>query len=97
MTPKELKDLIKWSEIIYKSKWRWKILTKEEKSCSKFAFATVVAIKDIKKWEKFTTKNIWVKRPWIWEIKAEEYENILWKTSKKDIKKDKHLSYEDIL
>jgi len=97
MNPKELKELIIWSKILAKCRGNGKYMVKEEIVCSKFAFATVVAIKDIKKWEKLTKENIWVKRPWVWEIKAEDYENILGKIAKNNIKKDTHLSYKDII
>ena len=40
-----------------------KELVKEEKKTSRFAFASVVSIKDIAKGEIFSKKNIWVKRP----------------------------------
>ena len=36
---------------------------KQENNTMRFAFASVVSIKEIKKGEKLTHKNIWVKRP----------------------------------
>ena len=69
---------------------------KEEQVTIDFAFATVVTIKKIKKGEKFTKENIWVKRPGAGEIKAENYNEILGKYTAKDIKNDEHLSWNDI-
>lgn len=96
MDPVELKELIIWSSDIAKMRWWKKEAAREEQVSINFAFATVVTLKDIKKWEEFTEENIWVKRPWTWEIKAVFYNQILWKKSLKDIKKDTHLQFNDV-
>lgn len=64
----------------------------EEKVTIDFAFATVVTIKEIKKGEKFTRENLWVKRPGKGGIAAEKYESILGKCAKEDIPMDVQLS-----
>jgi N-acetylneuraminate synthase len=97
MDKKALKELIYWSKIIAKCRWWSKWPVKEEEPCINFAFATVVAIKNIKKWKILSKENIWVKRPGIWEIKAEEFENVLWKQANKNIEVDTHLSFKDII
>lgn len=96
MDPIALKELITGSSEIVKMRGGTKKATKEEQVTIDFAFATVVTIKDIKKGEKFTKDNIWVKRPGTGEIKAEFYNDILKKHSQKDIDIDTHLKYEDI-
>jgi N-acetylneuraminate synthase len=53
-----------------------------------FAFASVVTIQDIKKGERFTEDNIWVKRPGINGIPASYYDEIIGKVSKCDISED---------
>ena len=65
---------------------------KEEKVTIDFAFATVVTIKPIVKGEYFTEKNIWVKRPGIGKIPAEDYYKIIGKKATCDIKKDIHIN-----
>jgi N-acetylneuraminate synthase len=72
-----------------------KIAAEEEKVTIDFAFATVVAIKEIKKGEKLTIDNIWVKRPGTGEIKAEFFNDILNKTALKNMGKDHHLNWRD--
>ncbi len=62
-----------------------------------FAFATVVSIKPIKKGERFTKENIWVKRPGIGQIKAEKFDEILGRMSSKDINEDVQLTWEMIV
>lgn len=70
--------------------------TEEEQVTIDFAFATCVTIKTIKKGEKFTTENLWVKRPGTGEILAEEYERILGKVALCDIDDDTQITYEMI-
>ncbi len=96
MTPKELKELIEGSKEIKAMRGGKKEATKEEQVTIDFAFATVVTTKSIRKGEVFSEENIWVKRPGTGEILAEEYENILGKFAKRDIKKDEHLKRDDI-
>ena len=67
----------------------------EEQVTIDFAFATVVAIRDINKGEHLSNENIWVKRPGIGEILAEHFESIIGKVSVRDIKADEHLSWKD--
>lgn len=90
------RDLIKSSRILHSELGGEKKPTEEEQVTMDFAFATVVAISDIKKGEPFTEKNIWVKRPGSGEIPAEHYETIIGKIAQVDIKLDEHLRYEDI-
>jgi N-acetylneuraminate synthase len=61
-----------------------------------FAYATVVTIDKIKKGEMLTENNIWVKRPGIGEILAENYSELLGRRVKSDLDKDVHLSWDDI-
>ena len=68
----------------------------EEQVTIDFAFATVVAIADIKEGEPFTAENIWVKRPGTGEILAEKYEEVLGKIANQNIKKDTHIKWEMI-
>ena len=94
--PKELKELIKGSKAIKQALDGKKTILNEEKPTIKFAYASVVTTENIKKDDFFTEKNIWVKRPGTGEIHALQYENILKKRAKKNIPKNKQLSYSDI-
>ncbi len=94
--PCELKDLIIGSKAIYKALGGQKRMLKEEKITANFAYSSVVAIIDIKKGDVFSEKNIWVKRPGTGKISAEQYENILGKKARENIKKDKKLEWREI-
>lgn len=91
MDGKELNELIEGSKQIHKMLGGKKKPLKEEQVTIDFAFATLVTIKPIKKGEKFTKDNLWVKRPGLGEIKAELYNDVLGKTALCDIDNDVHL------
>ncbi len=88
MNPSECKELIKAANIVSKARGGKKGPVKEEKPTIDFAYASVVSIQEIKEGEKFSSKNIWVKRPGTGEILAEDYENILGKTASVNIPND---------
>jgi N-acetylneuraminate synthase len=91
ITPAELEDLIKGSQAIHQSLGGNKTILKEEEPTIKFAYGSVVTIKDIKKGERFTKDNLWVKRPGTGEIRPEYYSKILGKKAKTDVKNNSQL------
>ena len=91
----ECKELIKNSKIIKSMLGGTKEPAKEEEVTQKFAFSTVVSIMDIKTGDSLSKENIWVKRPGTGEIKAEYFNKVLGKTSKKNINKGEHLNWSD--
>jgi len=88
INPAELRDLINGGRAIHQALGGSKNILKEEKPTIDFAYACIVAIKDIKRGEYFSKGNIWVKRPGTGELKAEKYYEVLGKKSKKNIKKN---------
>lgn len=96
MDPKNLKELIKGSNLIWKMRGTSKSAVKEEKPTINFAFSTAVIIKDVKKGDKLNLDNVWVKRPGIGEIKPIDFKKILGKKVKKDLFKDYHLKWRDL-
>jgi N-acetylneuraminate synthase len=96
MDPQELRGLIKGSAEIALMRGGEKKAAQEEQVTIDFAFATVVAIKDINQGEVFTKENLWVKRPGTGEIRAAHYNDLLGKRAAKDIKQDQHLCWADV-
>jgi len=96
MDPEALKELIDGSIELAKMRGGKKEAAKEEQVTMDFAFATVVTIRQIKKGERLTKENIWVKRPGTGEIKADSYNDILGKVVNKNIKIDEHISWNDL-
>jgi len=96
MDPITLKELIYGSSEIALMRGGKKEAAKEEQVTIDFAFATVVSTKPIKKGDKFTKENIWVKRPGTGEIKAEDYNDLLGKIATRNIEDDEHINWNDI-
>lgn len=94
--PLELSDLIIGSKAIWQARGGEKKILKEEKPTIDFAYACAVTIKNIRKGEKFTAKNIWVKRPGTGEIKAIDFKKVLGKRAVRDIEKDEQLKWSHI-
>lgn len=88
---KELEELIKGTKEIHQMLGGNKTALKEEQVTIDFAFATIVTIKSIKKGDKFTKENIWVKRPGKIGIKAEKYDELLGRIATVDIPNDTHI------
>ena len=79
MDEQELKELLLASKVIWQCRGGSKTILKEERPTIDFAYACVVSIRNIKKGEKLSRSNLWVKRPGTGEILAEEYEALLGK------------------
>ncbi len=93
MDETRLKELIDAAKEIPKMLGGNKEPAIEEQVTINFAFATVVAITDIKKGNKFTKENLWVKRPGTGKILAKDYDKIIGKISKIDIPNGTHLDW----
>lgn len=89
------KELIIASSEIAKMRGGVKEPAKEERVTIDFAFATVCSIAKIKKGDKLTKKNIWVKRPGTGEILAEYFNDVLDKTAIRDIEDNIQLTFKD--
>jgi N-acetylneuraminate synthase len=85
MDPNDLKSLLNGIEIIHSALYGDKKAVKEELPTIKFAFASVVAIKNIRKGDRFSYKNLWVKRPGNGYFKADKLKFLIGKTAKFDI------------
>lgn len=68
-----------------------------EKPTKDFAFASVVADKDIKAGEMLSADNLWVKRPATGDFSADDYESLFGKVAKVRIKKGCQIKRSDIL
>ncbi|OGT98239.1 MAG: polyhydroxyalkanoate biosynthesis repressor PhaR [Geobacteraceae bacterium GWB2_52_12] len=96
MDPKELKELIEGSRAIFAALGGSKDILPEEQPTIDFAYACVVAIRDIEKDEAFNEDNIWVKRPGTGEIKAEHYNKLLGRTAASTIRVNEQVRWEQI-
>ncbi|MFC4403537.1 N-acetylneuraminate synthase family protein [Gracilibacillus xinjiangensis] len=97
MSPKDLENLISGANEVSKMRGGRKEAAEEETVTMDFAFSTVVTTKPIVNGDILTRDNIWVKRPGIGEIKAENYESIIGRMVTRDLDKDEHLNWSDLM
>lgn len=91
MDESDLKNLISAASEVFAMRGGKKEALPEEQVTIDFAFATVVAINDIKAGDTFSMENVWVKRPGTGEIRAEQFCSILGRKAACDIRRDVHL------
>ena len=96
MDPSQYLELRRGAEAISLMRGGKKEPAPEEKVTIDFAFATVVATRNISKGEELSPENLWVKRPGIGEISAEQLEQLFGKIAGRDISADEHLSWNDL-
>jgi sialic acid synthase SpsE len=97
MDEKNCKKLIISSNEIFQMRGGKKEPALEEKVTIDFAYASVCTINKIKKGEKFSKKNIWVKRPGTGEILADDFESILGRKSASNLENNIQLKRKDII
>ncbi len=97
MTPRDLKDLIVGSRAIHQALGGHKDILPEEQPTIDFAYACVVAIRDIKPGEALSKDNIWVKRPGTGQIKAEHFDSLLGKKALAGIQKNEQIRWDQLV
>ncbi|TEA78017.1 N-acetylneuraminate synthase family protein [Allopusillimonas ginsengisoli] len=96
MDPAALAQLIRGSQAIFLARGGEKQPLPEEAATIKFAFASVVADRDIRAGELLTEENLWVKRPGTGAFSAEDYDRLLGRYAARDIKKGAQLRNGDV-
>ena len=96
MDPAGLRDLVQGSRAIFEALGGSKEILPEEKPTIDFAYACVVAIRDIAPGESLTMDNVWVKRPGTGEIKAVHFDSLLGKRAKSAIPLNGQLRWHDL-
>ena len=96
MDPTALSDLISGSQTLFKERGGNKNPVPEEQPTIAFAFASVVATKDIKLGEVLSEDNIWVRRPGEGDFSAADYDDLIGKTILCSIKEGEQLTRKHI-
>ena len=96
MDPSDLKRLIEGSEAIFQARGCKKIINKHELNTSNFAFASVVATKNIKKNEVLSKENIFVRRPGNGYFKAKDYNKLLGRKARRNITSNFQIKKQDV-
>ncbi|MFL2898374.1 MAG: N-acetylneuraminate synthase family protein [Candidatus Pelagibacter sp.] len=96
MDKSELKQLINGSKLIFSSLKGKKKALKEESKTIKFAFASVVATRDIQKGEKLSKNNIFTKRPGNGYFGIGDYNKLLGRIALNNLKKNHQIKKKDV-
>ncbi|HTS61516.1 MAG TPA: N-acetylneuraminate synthase family protein [Candidatus Acidoferrales bacterium] len=94
--PGELRALIEGSRAIHQALGGSKEILREEKPTIDFAYACVVAIRDIPAGTALGMENVWVKRPGTGEIKAVHFESLLGRKARRAIPLNAQLRWRDL-
>ena len=92
----QMKDLLKGLQLIHQAKPGGIQPVKEEKKTAEFAFASVVSNRDIRSGETLNKSNIWVRRPGTGDFTAKDYQLLIGKRVKKNIKKNTQIKKDHI-
>ncbi len=95
--PRELKELVDGSRAVFQALGGTKGILAEEQPTINFAYACVVAIREIAAGEVLSRENIWVKRPGTGEIKAVHYESLFGRTTRQAIPLNAQLRWADLI
>lgn len=96
MDPTALSELIEGSRILFAARGGEKAPVEAEAPTIAFAFASVVAIEDIKPGQAMNEKNIWVKRPGGGDFSVLDYEALLGKVARVSIRRGFQIKKADI-
>lgn len=94
--PEELRELIVGSRAIHAAMGGTKDILPEEQPTIDFAYASVVAIGDIRAGDRLGKDNIWVKRPGTGEILAKHFDSLLGRVAVRPVARDAQLRWDDI-
>lgn len=97
MDPKALADLIKGASTIFLERGGRKGPVEEEAPTIAFAFASVVAIKNIAAGALLGNENIWVKRPGGGDFRPADYKKLVGLRASRDIYAGAQLSRDDVV
>jgi N-acetylneuraminate synthase len=96
MDPRALRELIEGAAILQVERGGSKGMTDAEGPTARFAYATVVTIRDVAEGEQFSRENLWVKRPGTGAYLAEKFDSLLGRRAARAIPADHHLGAEDV-
>ena len=95
--PSELRDLVRGSRAVFAALAGRKSVLPEEQPTIDFAYASVVAIRDIATGDRLSLENVWVKRPGTGPIKAAAFETLLGRVAGRPIRQDAQLCLQDLV
>ena len=96
MDPQALRELIGGSRILFEARGGEKGPVEAEAPTIAFAFASVVAIRDIQPGEKISEENIWLKRPGGGDFAVADYPSLIGRTAERLVRSGGQLKRGDV-
>lgn len=96
LDPKELRLLTEGASVIFSAMKGKKKAVKEEKKTIAFAFASIASTKNITRGEPLTKNNIFPIRPGTGYFKVKDFNKLIGKIAKKNIKKGHQIKKKDV-
>ncbi len=96
LDPAELRELIRGARAVHDAMGGHKTILAEEAPTIAFAYASVVATRDIRPGDRLTRENIWVKRPGTGEFLARDFDGLLGQRARRSIARDTALRRQDV-
>tara|TARA_B100000424_G_scaffold266082_1_gene256674 strand:+ start:531 stop:1562 length:1032 start_codon:yes stop_codon:yes gene_type:complete len=93
---KQLKNLIEVSGRVHDQLKGNKNRLKQEQVTRNFAYSSVISLRNIKKGEKFSKNNLWVKRPGTGYFNSNKLKKLYGKIAKNDIKANFQIKKKDV-
>lgn len=94
--PAELRYLIDRSAEVHTAMTSKRVRTETEDNVYKFARASIVADRDLKRGDILTAQDIWARRPGNGEIPGYDFDKIIGKKIKRDVLRNTQLKWQDI-
>ncbi len=96
MDPAALSGLVQGSATIFRALGGGKGPVDAEAPTIAFAFASVIAYREIKEGERFTEDNLWLRRPGTGDFGPSDYDALIGRTCARSIKKGAQIKKEDV-
>ena len=87
---------IKTRQLIREAQKTCKHALVEEEATMAFAFASVVAYQSIRKGERFTEENLWLRRPGNGRYGPSDYDDLVGKVCLRDLMEGEQISEDDL-
>lgn len=97
MEPSDLRALIDGTDVLWQARGGRKGRSVEEEVTYRFARASVVAVRRVRRGEVFDSNNLWVRRPGTGEIAAQDYDGLIGRVASRDIEEGRQLSWADVV
>jgi sialic acid synthase SpsE len=94
--PDQLAELVKGARAVWEARGGSKTILEDEQPVINFAYHCVVSIRPIRRGERFSLENTWVKRPGNGPIPASQLQTVLDRSAARDLPADTQIAPSDL-